>query len=31
VDNKVFPGYLPLDALEAAIAEVRAGGGCKLC
>jgi protein-disulfide isomerase len=31
VDNKVFPGYLPLDALEAAIAEVRAGGGCKFC
>jgi protein-disulfide isomerase len=31
VDSKVFPGYLPLDALEAAIAEVRAGGGCKLC
>lgn len=31
VDDKVFPGYLPLDQLEAAIAEVRAGGGCKLC
>jgi protein-disulfide isomerase len=31
VDDKVFPGYLPLDALESAIAEVRSGGGCKLC
>jgi protein-disulfide isomerase len=31
VDDKVFPGYLPLDQLEAAIAEVRSGGGCKLC
>jgi protein-disulfide isomerase len=31
IDTKVFPGYLPLEQLEDAIAEVRSGGGCKLC
>ncbi|MDE2383275.1 MAG: DsbA family protein [Alphaproteobacteria bacterium] len=31
VDTKVFPGYEPKDALMAAIAEVRANGGCKAC
>jgi protein-disulfide isomerase len=31
VDDKVFPGYLPLDQLDSAIAEVRSAGGCKLC
>jgi protein-disulfide isomerase len=31
VDGKVFPGYLPADQLEAAIADVRSAGGCKLC
>jgi protein-disulfide isomerase len=31
VDGKVFPGYLPADQLEAAIADVRSAGGCMLC
>jgi protein-disulfide isomerase len=31
VDDKVFPGYLPLAELESAIASVRSAGGCKLC
>jgi hypothetical protein len=30
VDAKVYGGYLPLDSLNAAIAEVRANG-CKMC
>lgn len=31
VDEKVYPGYIPLTELEGAIAAVRANGGCKLC
>ena len=31
IDSKVVPGYLPMDGLMAAIDEVRAAGGCKLC
>lgn len=31
IDDQVFPGYTPLDGLEAAIATVRANGGCKVC
>lgn len=31
IDRKVVPGYLPMDGLMAAIDEVRAAGGCKLC
>ena len=31
IDNNVIPGYLPADGLMAAIADVRANGGCKLC
>lgn len=31
VDDKVFPGYLPLAELENSIAAVREAGGCKLC
>ncbi|NJM31195.1 MAG: DsbA family protein [Rhizobiales bacterium] len=31
IDQTVVPGYLPQDGLMAAIQEVRAGGGCKLC
>lgn len=31
IDDKVSPGFLPVDGLSAIIAEVRAGGGCKLC
>jgi protein-disulfide isomerase len=31
IDNNVVPGYLPVDGLMAAIADVRANGGCKLC
>lgn len=31
IDQTVVPGYLPQDGLMAAINEVRAGGGCKLC
>ena len=31
VDTQVVPGYLPLDGLETAIADVRKNGGCKLC
>ncbi len=31
IDKKVVPGYLPADGLRAAIEEVRATGGCKLC
>ena len=31
VDDKVSPGYLPADGLAAITAEVRSGGGCKLC
>ena len=31
IDRTVVPGYLPVDGLMAAINEVRASGGCKLC
>ena len=31
IDKTVVPGYLPVDGLMAAIAEVRGSGGCKLC
>ncbi len=31
IDDQVFPGYTPLDGLEASLGKVRAGGGCKLC
>jgi protein-disulfide isomerase len=31
VDDKVSPGYLPADGLASLAAEVRSGGGCKLC
>ena len=31
VDTKVFPGYVPQDALNMAIAAARANGGCKVC
>lgn len=31
IDAQVVPGYLPADGLMAAIADVRANGGCKLC
>ena len=31
IDDNVIPGYLPADGLMAAIADVRANGGCKLC
>lgn len=31
VDNTLVPGYVPADGLMAAINDVRAGGGCKLC
>lgn len=31
VDDKVFPGYVPQDALSSAIGEVRSNGGCKVC
>ena len=31
IDSKVVPGYLPMDGLMAAINDVRASGGCKLC
>jgi protein-disulfide isomerase len=31
IDKRVVPGYLPADGLMAAINEVRASGGCKLC
>jgi protein-disulfide isomerase len=31
IDGTLFPGYEPKDALLAAIAGVRANGGCKLC
>ena len=31
VDDKVSPGYLPADGLEAMIVDVRKNGGCKLC
>ena len=31
IDRKVVPGYLPMDGLMAAVDEVRAAGGCKLC
>ena len=31
IDNNLVPGYLPSDALMAAINDVRNGGGCKLC
>ncbi len=30
IDDQVYPGYLPLDQLQAAIADVRSNG-CKLC
>ena len=31
VDDQIFPGYVPKDQILAAIAAVRASGGCKLC
>jgi protein-disulfide isomerase len=31
IDNNVVPGYLPVEGLMAAINDVRASGGCKLC
>lgn len=31
IDDQLVPGYLPLDGLAAAVAEVRDSGGCKLC
>ena len=31
IDDQVFPGYTPLDGLEASLATVRAAGGCKVC
>ncbi len=31
VDQKLIPGYMPHDGLQAAIKEVRDGGGCKIC
>jgi protein-disulfide isomerase len=31
IDEKLVPGYLPLEGLMASIAELRANGGCKLC
>jgi hypothetical protein len=27
----VVPGYMPMDGFQAAIAQVRAKGGCSLC
>ena len=31
IDDQVFPGYTPLDGLQASLATVRAAGGCKVC
>jgi protein-disulfide isomerase len=31
VDGRIFPGYIPLAEIQAALAEVRANGGCKVC
>ena len=31
IDNKIYPGYIPLDEMMAGLAEVRANGGCKFC
>ena len=31
IDKTVVPGYMPLDGLVAAVAEVRKNGGCQLC
>lgn len=31
IDNKVYPGYIPLDEMTASLAQVRANGGCKMC
>ncbi len=31
IDDQIVPGYMPLDGLTAAVAQVRDGGGCKLC
>jgi protein-disulfide isomerase len=31
IDDKISPGYLPADSLAGIAAEVREGGGCKLC
>ncbi len=31
VDDRVSPGYVPADGLEAMVAEIRANGGCKIC
>lgn len=31
IDDQVSPGYLPMDGLQAMLAEVRAKGGCKIC
>ena len=31
IDNKVYPGYIPLDEMTAGLASVRANGGCKVC
>jgi hypothetical protein len=31
IDDKISPGYLPAEGLAGIAAEVREGGGCKLC
>jgi protein-disulfide isomerase len=31
IDDKISPGYVPADGLASLAAEVRSGGGCKLC
>jgi len=31
IDDQVVPGFMELSGLQAAIAQVREGGGCKLC
>jgi protein-disulfide isomerase len=31
IDDQVVPGYMPMDGFQAAIAQVRAKGGCSLC
>ena len=31
IDKTVVPGYMPLDGLEAAVADVRKNGGCQIC
>jgi len=31
IDNKIYPGYIPLDEMMAGLTQVRANGGCKAC